>query len=91
MFECEDPHNECPLGFQDTNYADDLNAMHVVEGELNLNEVDAYNQELARTAGVLGGIFSKTGPEGWVFHATARQRAEAFLRVRKAWPETATI
>jgi hypothetical protein len=84
MFEREDPHNECPI-LTPANYVEDLNAMHVAETTLNLSLVAAYNGELAKTTGVLNAIFNKAGPEGWVFHANARQRAEAFLRVHNEW------
>jgi hypothetical protein len=70
------------------NYCTDLNAIHKAEQTLNSSLVSRYNDELAKTCKVLESIFAKTGPQGWVFHATARQRAEAFLRTLGKWQDT---
>lgn len=56
------------------NYCTDLNAMHEAEKTLRNGEWDTYVDLLADT---------------WiqVAHATARQRAEAFLRTIGKWEE----
>jgi len=57
------------------NYCTDLNAMH--EAEKGLEDPDCYEEWLAD---VCGGT-------SYLFHATARQRAEAFLRTLGKWEE----
>jgi len=56
------------------NYSTDLNAMHEAERTI-LDMNDGYGWELSRTE-----CFT-------VWHATARQRAEAFLRLLDKWEE----
>jgi hypothetical protein len=82
--------SEWPEGFPGAipNYCTDLNAIHKAEQTLNSSLVRRYNDELAKTCKVLESIFAKTGPQGWVFHATARQRAEALLRTIGKWQTT---
>jgi hypothetical protein len=70
---------------QSPNFCNDLNAMHEAEGALfnnNQNLRWKYVSELHIAA----------GPTGWwnyaSAHATARQRAEAFLRTLGKWEET---
>jgi hypothetical protein len=55
------------------NYVGDLNAMH--EAEKGLEDPDCYEEWLAD---VCGGT-------SYLFHATARQRAQAFLRTIGKW------
>jgi len=58
------------------NYTADLNAMH--EAEKRLTDIDdrlLYDKALAETT------------SGFTYHATARHRAEAFLRVLGQWEE----
>ena len=58
------------------NYCNDLNAMHEAEQQLrDFDEWVAYDKALAEIA------------EGFTWHATARQRAEAFLRTLNLWEE----
>jgi len=57
------------------NYCNDLNAMHEAEDELSGNQYMVYANILGAVEGSLFGI-----------RATARQRAEAFLRVMGKWP-----
>jgi len=69
------PDNGSTAGSQAIlNYCNDLNAMHEAEKTLRGGEWDAYVDLLADT---------------WiqVAHATARQRAEAFLRTLGKWEE----
>lgn len=58
------------------NYCNDLNAMHLAEEHLRGHQFQRYAETLDDTIGSLGGIRS-----------TARQRAEAFLRVLGKWEE----
>jgi hypothetical protein len=55
-------------------YCDDLNAMHEAEDELSGNQYMVYANILGAVEGSLFGI-----------RATARQRAEAFLRALGKW------
>lgn len=60
------------------NYCVDLNAMHEAEEHLRGNQFLRYAEMLDDIIGSLGGI-----------RATARQRAEAFLRTLGKWEEVA--
>ena len=57
------------------NYCNDLNAIHEAEKGLNDEQWVAYGKELSRL-----GVFP-------MVHATAHQRAEAFLRTLEKWEE----
>jgi hypothetical protein len=57
------------------NYCNDLNAMHLAEWNLS-------DEELWRMA-----CHIKRQDEAWYFRASARQRAEAFLRTLGLWEE----
>lgn len=79
------------------DYCNDLNAMHEAERALNIDEEYDYGEELAamirRPENTLAGVSEDTvfPLNGWGFysvaHATARQRAEAFLRTVGKWEE----
>jgi hypothetical protein len=56
------------------DYCTDLNAMHEAEKVLTFEDWESYRDEL-------GGSFRGCA------HATARQRAEAFLRTLGKWKE----
>lgn len=60
------------------NYCNDLNAMHEAEKMLNATDLSCMGIWIAR-------LLPKDGE--W-FHATARQRAEAFLRMLGKWEAT---
>ncbi len=60
------------------DYLNDLNAMHEAEDELSGNQYMVYATILDSVEGSLFGI-----------RATARQRAEAFLRTLGKWEEVA--
>ena len=62
-------------GLVEFDPCNDLNAMH--EAEMSLENPDSYEEWLASVCG---------GPE-YLFHASARQRAEAFLRAIGKWEE----
>lgn len=57
------------------NYCTDLNAMHEAEGTLSLKRLYKLEAHLKQIAGAV------------CFRATARQRAEAFLRTLGKWEE----
>ena len=71
------------------DYANDLNAMHEAEKSLNPDQTYDYGQFLARLT--IGDEFDDEGftPNGFgyfaVVRATARQRAEAFLKTVGKW------
>lgn len=58
------------------DYCNDLNAMHEAEKMLKEKQTHAYACELNEKVWYWG-----------LIHATARQRAEAFLRTRRRWEE----
>ena len=59
------------------DYCNDLNAMHEAEKTLTDDQRDIFYPRW------LGGFMSRTGP----IYATARQRAQAFLRTMGKWEE----
>lgn len=68
--------NECdPVHLKSVMWTADLNAMH--EAEKVLKNLDLYEEKLAD---IWGGTL-------YLFNATARQRAEAFLRTLGKWEE----
>lgn len=70
------------------NYPNDLNAMHEAEKFLNgrVVELNTYHHQLGGIV-VEGnpGIAFTPNPAGYRWHATASQRAEAFLRTLGKW------
>jgi len=60
------------------NYCIDLNAMHEAEKVLTREQINAFCQKLFPTN--YCGVW-------WSIHATARQRAEAFLKTLGKWEE----
>jgi hypothetical protein len=70
-----DPHWKCAK-----DYCRDLNAMHEAEKVLG-KKLSEYGNQLCEMT-----IVSKDDfPECYIWHATARQRAEAFLRTLGKW------
>ena len=59
------------------NYLNDLNAMHELEGILTNEQIEVYCSFLQKPQ---WGIW-------WGIHATAAQRAEAFIRTIGKWEE----
>jgi len=70
--ECNDPI--CEDNFI-PNYCKNLNAMHQAEWSLTDDQLWRMAREIERN------------DEQWYFRATARQRAEAFLRALGLWEE----
>lgn len=65
------------------DYLNDLNAMHEAEKVLTLKRVSDYKEHLKRLT-----LENHNNAQGFVFHATAAQRAEAFLRTIGKWTDT---
>lgn len=72
------------------DYCGDLNEMHQAECTLDsgtikqvIHKINRYTEELCRALGCTGGVFFE------LTHASARQRAEAFLRTIGKWKEEA--
>lgn len=76
---CEDAYDSVP------NYCKDLNAMHEAEKMLNDEQWPEYRAELRNV--VLGGIRMVSQWCKADLHATARHRAEAFLRTIGKWED----
>jgi hypothetical protein len=69
------------------NYCNDLNAMHEAE-ELSVINLHDYGMHLYQIVVPLETrVFVKNDPNVYIWHATARQRAEAFLRTLGKWEE----
>lgn len=67
------------------DYIGDLNNMHEVEKTLNYVQKIEYCRLLRYAVGIRGGTDGKQA-EWLLITATARQRAEAFLKTIGAWP-----
>ena len=71
------------------NYCNDLNAMHDAEKVLDYEQCEAYSNAVADIVQAANHV--KDYPFPWHFariHATAHQRAEAFLRTLGKWEAT---
>ena len=71
------------------NYLSDLNAMHEVVQLKGLEHSPAYEDNLAKVFGAGDSEtdwWEATAYRGLLIHATARQRAEAFLRTLNLMP-----
>jgi hypothetical protein len=66
------------------DYLNDLNAMHEAEKMLDARQLYNYENELARLCNLTVAT-SMTSAFRW--HATAAQRAEAFLKTLNLWKE----
>lgn len=97
----EDPHNPAPMTYWREpklwdefytiglpDYLNDLNAMHEAEKVLDTPEKwQGYGEELALVAWrdrQIAGTHIEMNRRSWI-HATAAQRAEAFLRTIGKW------
>jgi pterin-4a-carbinolamine dehydratase len=70
------------------NYSKNLNAMHEAEKLFNYEQCEAFSNKIADI--VHAANREKDYPVPWHFariHATARERAEAFLRTLGKWEE----
>jgi hypothetical protein len=75
---------ETAIAMDVPNYCADLNAMHEAEKALDYGQAVTYLKTLDEIVrrDPMGGIWSH------FVHATARQRAEAFLRTLGKWQDT---
>lgn len=81
------------IGYHLPDYLDDLNAMHEAEKMLKWEDRKRYHTALADVAGF---SYSEADTEeetqlDWncrICHATAAQRAEAFLRTLNLWDDS---
>lgn len=88
---------ECGWAYQlpDGVYAEfdpvqDMNAAHAMEGTLTPNQVSDYNARLLRIVQSTPDAHFPTVPARiYVWHATAAQRCESFLRTLGLWKEEA--
>ena len=72
------------------DWANDLNAMHEAEKVLTQNNnwrIGEYEARLFSSVGEMNNLSSWRGVR-LCFHATARQRAEAFLRTLGKWDQS---
>jgi hypothetical protein len=90
--------NGCQIGWPPTgrrgyrehlpDYLNDLNAMHEAENFLTEEERDWYIQALLQNVSEETCDLSPNKAEWFITHATAAQRAEAFLRAKGLWKNT---
>lgn len=64
------------------DYLNDLNAMHEAEKVLTAGQLETFRENLSDLLG-------DSCRMGFAIHATAAQRAEAFLRTIEKWEESA--
>lgn len=84
---CAPHQSDCPLVAElipVPDYLNDLNAMHEAEKKLSPKDCYIYNANLCK---LMGDWTPQSSAPNWVFHATAAQRAEAFLRTLNLWKE----
>lgn len=74
-----------PMGLPD--YCHDLNAMHEAESVLSVSERSTFMDKLDDSVPLLDVDQNVNYSEWHLCHSTARQRAEAFLRVKGLWRE----
>jgi hypothetical protein len=82
---CMDPNGVLRFNHNRPDYCNDLNAMHEAEKTLTEHQWDEYERVLRL---VCDGCSYYEGAGKELLHATAAQRAEAFLRTLGKWEET---
>jgi hypothetical protein len=88
--ECWGHKNHPPhVGFEQIpDYCNDLNAMHEAEATLDFEQAELFEDELCDvTFKNNDGLENPLPCRFSVCHATAKQRAEAFLRTLNLWEE----
>ena len=82
-----------PMGYRDKqalglevipDYLNDLNAMHEAEAHINIGEMGTYLSAIANIVQPQS-TYHPLDIQWWSVRATARQRAEAFLRTVGKW------
>ena len=76
---CMDPLGKLRFNHDRPNYLKDLNAMHEAEEMLTFPQQAMYQVQLGRVVGLVLPAFYRC------IHATAAQRAEAFLKTLNLW------
>lgn len=81
--------NEVMAWSEGPNYCADLNAIHEAEGTLTDAQVQQYIEHLIDVTNARTMLkFGITSVNYWsIYHATARQRSEAFWRTIGKWTE----
>lgn len=69
------------------NYLNDLNACAKFEKSLANDEIWPYERELANIVSLSGGLSLLNYINDQIWHASALQRCEAFLRLKGKWEE----
>jgi hypothetical protein len=73
------------------NYPSDLNACHEMEKMLNYEQAELFEDSLCDIAKSANDVLENPlQSKSFIFHATAAQRAEAFLRTLGLWTTTPT-
>lgn len=70
------------------NYCHDLNAMHEAEAMITVGEIGRWLSNISNLV-MPQSRYHPMDLQWWSVRATARQRAEAFLRVKGLWKEGA--
>lgn len=80
-----------PCSGTEKNFRECLNAMHEAEEVLDDAQCRVYNDRLAKACVPISALvppFTERRSETYTFHASAPQRAEAFLRTLNKWDDT---
>jgi hypothetical protein len=73
------------------DYLNDLNACHEMEKVLTYEQAEIFEGELCDIAKSENDVLKNSlQSKSFIFHVTATQRAEAFLRTLGLWQETPT-
>ena len=73
------------------DYCNDLNAMHEAEKVLNYEQAELLEDSLCDIAKSENDVLENPlQSKSFIFHTTAAQRAEAFLRTLNLWTKTPT-
>jgi hypothetical protein len=84
------PGKICSFDFL-PDYLNDLNACHEMEKVLTYEQAEIFEDELCDIAKSANDVLENPlQPKSFLFHATAAQRAEAFLRTLGLWQPTPT-
>ena len=73
---CKSPHGKIVFRHGTPDYCNDLNAMH--EAERTMGDPQLWVEYQSYLSDAMGHV-------GWVYHATAAERAEAFLKTIGKW------
>jgi hypothetical protein len=85
---CDGVIDDRPASYYLPDYLGDLNACHEMEQVLTYEQAEIFEDELCDVAKSANDVLENPAPWRFVFHATAAQRAEAFLRTLGLWTAT---